>query len=279
LLTGVSIFTVNPTSGVVLNNDVVEILSNPIVATGYISARNNNTSVLNGSLLSFNNLEIFGALYGNTGNGQVTFNSCKLLDIQASTAGTAKYCNCLFTAGADFLVDGFVGIQAGSGKAMNFGVDGFIDWDFYTWEAIGTGITIRGSAQITGGFVGAFSSSGNGVQIGDNFEGPGLLKIRQIAAGGHRLYGSANAGVGLNIQAAGKVIVEDVATPPTITGSGGEFRCGNTAATIITLDPATGLASGAITQTWANFVAARPAAFGGNILNLGNGATLALPFN
>jgi hypothetical protein len=106
------------------------------------------------------------------------------------------------------------------------------------------------------------------------FDGSDIgMKIFEGAAmrGGGRLWGSGNAGVGLQVQGDGRYNYA-TAQAPLITGSGGDFRCGNTALGLVMINPTSGAALASINQTWTLLGTALPTGFGNNVINPVNSA-------
>lgn len=147
----------------------------------------------------------------------------------------------------------------------------------------GNGAIVIGSAGFfnTVTSVGGLNSLGDAISLGksnQNFDKPaggGLLSVCPPIGGSvSRIYGTGNAGAGIRLNAASRMTV-DASTLLSVTGTGGDFRCGTgTTLGILSVDPATNATTLSIDQTWANYVAARPTGFGKTVLNPANGASM-----
>lgn len=87
------------------------------------------------------------------------------------------------------------------------------------------------------------------------------------------LYGAGNAGAGVHLGSNASLLYTNA---PTINSAGTNFECGAVGA-LATPDPATNTNTAAIAQLWVNLTAARPAGFGGTVINPSNLARI-LPF-
>lgn len=89
-----------------------------------------------------------------------------------------------------------------------------------------------------------------------------------------KLYGQGNGGAGMHLGSNASFVT--VAANMTITGAAGDFECG-AVGPLVTPDPATNTNTAAVAQLWANIPIARPAGFGGTVVNPSNYARI-LPF-
>lgn len=207
---------------------------------------------------------------GNLGNAYSFFVGCKIngnglfTGAYLRSSSNSAFLNCSFSDG--FLVyPQTEAVIVASGLSLGDVFTGFVvlDADFLVQGAI-LRVTM-GACRM--GLVGVYDSPSDGCVVGsfdaNHFPGAGVTNVTSHYPA-HLLYGSGNAGVGLRVGAGGQFCY--ASTIPAITGSGGDFRVGNSS-----------LAFSGVDQTWTNFAAAKPGGFGGSLVNLANLASLTKP--
>lgn len=255
----------------VVNADTYAIETLPSMQLGLLDVRivaNASNAAPSAELVEFQDMTIGLRSFNDTDDNWqcdagIIFKGCIIngLPILKNMAGSYLM-NCCIATGAvacgKWIIDGgcistpFV-LEIQSGADVEFKNDVMI-------QAAGP-LIIRNGARvnITSG-LGVFDSSAQGVLLS---EGACLR-----AAG--RLWGTGNTGTGIKLCGGARL---DYTLVPVITGAS-DYQCGSTAATLVAIDPATGAAMAAISQTWAALVAARPTGFGSNVINPVNGAAI-----
>ena len=138
----------------------------------------------------------------------------------------------------------------------------------------GNGAVVNHGLQVHNTATSLLNPSGDGICLGkssstyDRMVGGGFMVVAPEAgvAGASKLLGRSNAGVGIRMGATSRLSVESTSVLG-ITGAGGDFRAGNSALSLVNVDPTTNATAAGIDQTWANFAAARAAGFGGVVIN------------
>lgn len=171
----------------------------------------------NASQLSFIGCKVSSALTFVIGNNaQDVFFACCLAGQTRSFGGLHFFKGCLFTGfyaafggltsiSRDTLFQG-VGLLVGSGSVV-LGDCGFFDATITTSNTTGSGISGGGSSL--------FAGSGGSLAI----------ETQVTAGGGHLVYGSGNAGYGIDWRGLGGSIGYQT-TLPTVTGTLGDFSLG-----------------------------------------------------
>ena len=223
-------------------------------------------------------------------NTLVTYSGCRFKGA-TSVLGSlnTNFANCEFE-GTVSVFGGLAVIDAGAGRTSSGGVitqvgKMIVDGD-YIQE--GKAITLAGGDVVLGAvavFDAAVSAAGNprgsGIVVGPTgsttFPSGVNVRVQTVSHGTPALYGSGNAGYGLDIFPTRQVNVVS-GTTLVITGTGGDFLLGSDATNITYATKATGSVAPvyglAITPTWTNWGTAQSAGFGNNAHNVSEDAHL-----
>ena len=117
------------------------------------------------------------------------------------------------------------------------------------------GVRVDVSSGVNGGGLAVFDSPTDGI----------VIQLGSFLEIGGPIYGSGNAGRGINFGSGCSGSARENAAPtPTITGVGGDFALGGTTADGRAWNPGANAYTAPIAMSWANFDAAVPGGFGGN---------------
>ncbi len=206
------------------------------------------------------------------------FSGCRIdLTISAASYETIQFANCALTEGVfcqngsnvEFTAGGI--INTASIGAITLIQSGCIcDGDFMLQGALGTGI---GGAFLIGTMgvydniiIPNFNTFGSGIILGEDVYGPTTALLRTILYGDHALYGSGNAGFGVDVGPSGKFTY--TTNIPTLTGSTGDFVLAKSNLARA-WDETRKEYTSPITTTWANLaLAIGSGGFGGNAHNV-----------
>ncbi|HTQ46663.1 MAG TPA: hypothetical protein VMI75_28110 [Polyangiaceae bacterium] len=223
--------------------------------------------------IAFYQCVVLGLVFNsNTVGGQVAYVNCSLGGVEWQNFGD-------HASGGGFCVSGgaivdpngalTVAICSGRGAGDIGGFDYYVHVQgasiYCTAHADLRSVAVFDAVTVT-----SLNPNGDAIVVGQSTHEGWFGGLTISDRGGIPIFGNGNAGVGIALSTNAMVTYE---TLPNITGSGGDFRLGDTGAARY-FDETLGAYSAGKSTTWANLTASQPSGFGGHAHNPSENAHL-----